>query len=77
MGCHMKMLFDFRCSIIRKSEDKLQRDFSADAPNIKAVTDITEVKASDGKLYISVIFDCFDLSALGISIGDNMKAELC
>ena len=73
----MKMLFDFRCSIIRKSEDKLQRDFSADAPNIKAVTDITEVKASDGKLYISVIFDCFDLSALGISIGDNMKAELC
>lgn len=61
----------------RKSEDKLQRDFSADEPNVKAVTDITELKASDGKLYTSVIFDCFDLTALGISIGDNMKAELC
>ena len=30
-----------------------------------------------GKLYTSVIFDCFDLSVLGIAMSTNMKAELC
>ena len=43
-----------------KSDDLLKRDFSADKPFDKCVTDITEVKGSDGKLYVSVIFDCFD-----------------
>ena len=43
----------------------------------KCITDITEIKAKDGKLYTSVIFDCFDLSVLGIAMSTNMKAELC
>ena len=43
----------------------------------QCVTDITEIKAKDGKLYTSVIFDCFDLSVLGISMSTNMKADLC
>ena len=30
----------------------------------KAVTDISEVKGSDGKVYVSAIFDCFDLCAV-------------
>jgi len=30
-----------------------------------------------GKLYVSVIFDCFDLNALGIAMADNMRTELC
>ena len=29
------------------------------------------------KLYVSAIFDCFDLSVLGLSMADNMRAELC
>lgn len=41
------------------------------------MTDITEIKASDGKLYVSAIFDCYDLSVLGLSMDTNMKAELC
>ena len=41
----------------RKSDDLLKRDFRSDRPLEKAVTDITEIKASDGKLYISAIFD--------------------
>ena len=46
-------------------------------PCEKCVTDITEIKGKDGKLYTSVIFDCFDVTALGISMDTNMKAELC
>lgn len=61
----------------RKSDDLLKRDFSADKPLEKAVTDISELKAKDGKIYVSAIFDCFDLMPLGLVIEDNMKASLC
>ena len=61
----------------RKSDDLLKRDFSADKPLAKCITDITEIKGSDGKLYVSAIFDCFDLTVLGLAMDTNMKAELC
>ena len=63
--------------LAQKSDDLLRRDFYADRPLKKAVTDISEVKAKDGKLYVSAIFDCFDLMPLGIAIEDNMRASLC
>lgn len=46
-------------------------------PMEKAVTDIIELKANDGKDYVSAIFDCFDLMPLGLAIEDNMRAALC
>ena len=61
----------------RKSDDLLRRNFTAEKPLEKCVTDITEIPAKDGKLYVSAIFDCYDLSVLGLSMSDNMKAELC
>lgn len=61
----------------RKSDDLLNRDFTADAPLTKCVTDITEIKGSDGKLYVSAVFDCFDIAVLGLAMDTNMKASLC
>ena len=61
----------------RKSDNLLRRDFTADEPLSKGVTDITEIKALDGKLYVSAIFDCFDLTVLGLAMDTNMKAPLC
>ena len=61
----------------RKSDDLLKRDFSAEKPCEKCVTDITEIPAKNGKLYVSAIFDCFDVSVLGLSMDENMRAELC
>lgn len=61
----------------QKSDDLLRRDFYADKPNVKCVTDITELKASDGKLYVSAIFDCYDLLVAGLAMDTNMKADLC
>lgn len=55
----------------------MKRDFQAEKPLEKCVTDITEIKAKDGKLYVSAIFDCFDLTVLGLTMDDNMRAELC
>ena len=61
----------------RKSDDLLRRDFSSERPLEKAITDITEIKCKNGKLYVSAIFDCFDLTVLGLSMDTNMKAALC
>ena len=61
----------------RKSDDHLKRNFTSDAPLTKAVTDITEIKCRDGKLYVSAIFDCYDLTVLGLAMDTNMKASLC
>ena len=60
-----------------KSDDLLKRDFRSDTPLEKCITDITEIPASNGKLYVSAIFDCFDLSVLGLAMETNMKADLC
>lgn len=61
----------------RKSDDLLKRDFTAERPLEKCVTDITEIPAQDGKLYVSAIFDCYDLCVLGLAMADNMRTELC
>ena len=61
----------------RKSDDLLKRDFKSREPLKKCVTDITEIKARDGKLYVSAIFDCFDSGVLGLAMDTSMKAALC
>lgn len=61
----------------RKSDDLIKRDFTAEKPLEKCVTDMTEIKAYDGKLYVSAIFDCYDLAVLGLAMDTNMKASLC
>jgi len=55
----------------RKSDDLLKRDFTAKKPSEKCVTDITEIPAKDGKLYVSAIFDCYDRSVPGLSMSDK------
>ena len=40
--------------------NEIKRDFHADAPNQKWLTDITEFSIPAGKVYLSPIIDCFD-----------------
>lgn len=40
----------------RKSEEFLKRDFTAERPIEKCVTDITKIPAQGGKLYVFAIF---------------------
>lgn len=61
----------------QKAENLIARDFTADAPNQKWLTDITEVSCRDGKLYVAPIMDCFDGQIVGLAMDDNMRAELC
>lgn len=54
----------------------VNRDFHADAPNTKWLTDITEFSIPAGKVYLSPIIDCFDGLVVAWSIGTSPSAEL-
>ena len=41
-------------------ENIIARDFHADAPNEKWLTDISEFQIAAGKIYLSPMIDCFD-----------------
>jgi transposase InsO family protein len=57
--------------------DLLQRDFTADAPNVKYVGDITYLPCADGSnLYLATVIDCFSRRLVGWSIADHMRTEL-
>lgn len=62
---------------IQEKENLIKRDFSAEAPLSKLLTDISEFPCADGKLYISPIMDCFNGEILALKMQDNMKKELC
>jgi putative transposase len=52
------------------------RDFTAPAPNVKWLTDITEHRTDEGKLYLCAIKDCHSNRIVGYSIDSRMKAAL-
>lgn len=54
----------------------LERDFHADRPNEKWLTDITEFALPAGKVYLSPIVDCFDGMVPCWTIGTSPDAAL-
>jgi putative transposase len=54
----------------------LNREFEADAPNRKWVTDVTEFSVGDQKLYLSPIMDLFDRQIISYSVGLSPNLEL-
>lgn len=54
----------------------IKRDFHSDAPNKKWLTDITEFKIPEGKVYLSPIIDCFDGLPVSWTIGTSPDANL-
>lgn len=57
-------------------ENIVNGDFSANKPNEKWLTDITEFAIPAGKVYLSPIIDCFDGLPVSWSIGTHLNAEL-
>ncbi len=54
----------------------IDRDFHAEKPNEKWLTDITEFHIPAGKVYLSPIIDCFDGLPVSWTIGVHPDAEL-
>lgn len=58
------------------ADNLIERDFHAESPNVKWLTDITEFSIPAGKVYLSPIVDCFDGLLTSWSIGTSPDAEL-
>jgi putative transposase len=56
--------------------NRLNRDFTATAPNRKWVTDITYLATAQGWVYLAVVLDLFSRKVVGWSIGDSLATEL-
>ncbi len=54
----------------------LNRDFTADAPNQKWVTDVTEFRIGDHKLYLSPVMDLFDRQIIAYSLQTSPNLHL-
>ena len=57
-------------------EDHLERDFVADRPNHKWVTDLTEVPTDEGKLYLGAVQDLYSREVVGWSMSSRRPRDL-
>ena len=61
---------------IHKYENLLNRNFTADRPNTKWVTDISYIHTSQGVLYLSMIRDLYDNSIVAYRTGTEQTVNL-
>lgn len=54
----------------------LERDFNALEPETKWVTDITEIKTQQGKLYLCIVLDLFDQRIVGWSMHHRQDRQM-
>jgi putative transposase len=58
------------------AENILNREFSAERPNQKWVSDITYVPTDEGWLYVAGVLDLYGREMVGWAMGDRMTKEL-
>ncbi len=63
-------------NVLHKYPNLLNRDFKADRPNQKWVTDISYIKTAQGTLYLSIIRDLFDNSIVAYKTGTAQNVNL-
>ena len=61
---------------LHRYKNLLSRDFHADRPNQKWVTDISYIKTGQGTLYLSVIRDLYDNSIIAHKTGTEQNINL-
>lgn len=66
----------YKGEISPEVENLLNRDFHAEGPNRKWLTDITEFSIPSGKVYLSPVVDCFDGNVPSWTIGTSPDANL-
>ena len=61
---------------LHRYENLLNRDFHAERPNQKWVTDISYIKTQQGTLYLSIIRDLYDNSIVAYKTGTEQNINL-
>ncbi len=58
------------------ADNRLDRNFAAEAPDRKWVADITYVATDQGWLYLAAVLDCFSRKIVGWSMQGHMQVDL-
>ncbi len=58
------------------AENILNRDFTADRPNQKMVSDITYLWTDEGWLYIAAVMDLYGQKIIGLSMSERMTKDI-
>ena len=54
----------------------VNRDFTAEAPGEKMVSDITYIPTTEGWLYLATVIDCYTKACIGYAMADHLRSEL-
>jgi transposase InsO family protein len=81
MGLFPKTLRKYKATTNSKhsypvSPNLLEQDFTAPAPDVKWVSDITYISTDEGWLYLCVFIDLFSRMIVGWSMKERMTADL-
>lgn len=68
--------YHYYSQALHKYPNLLNRDFYADRPNQKWVTDISYIKTKQGTLYLSIIRDLYDNSIVAYKTGTEQNVNL-
>ncbi|MFA6856823.1 MAG: hypothetical protein WCR31_06400 [Treponema sp.] len=58
-----------------RPENIIRQDFTADSPDRKWLTDITQVQCKDGRLYIAPVFDCYAGEIISLAMDTEMTID--
>ncbi|KKO47518.1 transposase [Arsukibacterium sp. MJ3] len=66
----------YKGEIGRIAPDLVQRKFTADRPNQKWVTDVTEFKVGEQKVYLSPVIDLFNQEVVSYEVSKSVRLPL-
>lgn len=72
----VKKYRSYRGEVGKIAPNLLKRDFRANKPNLKWVTDITQFKLFDQKLYLSPILDLFNSEIISYTLSKSPNFDL-
>jgi transposase InsO family protein len=61
---------------VRVADDLVERQFTAPAPNVLWIADVTYLRTWEGWLYLAAVQDAFSRLIVGWQMADHMQAEL-
>lgn len=65
-----------RAGAAHRIPDLVRRDFTADRPGTKFVSDITYIPAWEGFVYLATVIDCHSKAVIGWAMDDHFKTPL-
>lgn len=66
----------YRGDVGKTATDYLKRNFTATKPNEKWVTDVTEFKVNEQKVYLSPIIDLYNQEVVAYTVAKNTRIRL-